>query len=330
MSDLNDILSWPHPSRLYEFDEIPMERDLVMVGAGQLEDLRREWARYLSELGQGEPRSPDEKIDGRWCAIEGRTKDSFDLNVCITVTTRYHGAVKKLPRSKFVLCIDFWNHAKSPYLVVDQSWFDEIGRETFSLYALVDAVGMRSLLDRQGRITAGQLARLREGLDVVAGDRLDHAFLSFADSVLVKSNWTAGEYESTYRPEDFIEVTERVCIAIEDALDLKSYAVVTQGANAADDASLLHVSEPQNHIFFGSLAAPFAELFDIDRTVRASIRAGRHPPRQLYVSATVFWSLRFGPLDAKDRLSESLVPFASELTTPDGRSYRRRRDRVTA
>jgi len=210
MSDLNDILSWPHPSRLYEFDEIPMERDLVMVGAGQLEDLRREWARYLSELGQGEPRSPDEKIDGRWCAIEGRTKDSFDLNVCITVTTRYHGAVKKLPRSTFVLCIDFWNHAKSPYLVVDQSWFDEIGRETFSLYALVDAVGMRSLLDRQGRITAG------------------------------------------------------------------------------------------------------------------------HPPRQLYVSATVFWSLRFGPLDAKDRLSESLVPFASELTTPDGRSYRRRRDRVTA
>jgi len=124
----------------------------------------------------------------------------------------YHGAVKKLPRSKFVLCIDFWNHAKSPYLVVGTSPGSmRSGRETFSLYALVDAVGMRSLLDRQGRITAG------------------------------------------------------------------------------------------------------------------------HPPRQLYVSATrssgVFVS---GPLDAKDRLSESLVPFASGADDARRPLIPSPRDRVTA
>lgn len=323
MIEFRDILAWPQPSRLLRYEDIPIGRDLLLVGSGQLEELRRDWSEFLSALGRGQPCEHDDKIEARFCAIETRRDDSCDLNVCITMATRYHGVVKKLPRSKFVLCVFFSNNEKRPYLVVDQAWFDEVATEKFSLYALIDAIGMRALLDRQGRVTAEQVAHLRDGIDELARDHPDHAFLSFADNLLVKSNWVANGqgYETTYRPEAFIELTGRVCAVIKDALGLESYVVATQGANAADDGSLLHVSNSQNHVFFGSLATPFAELFDIDRAVRSSIRDGRHSPRELYLSASFFWSLRRSLDGEEAHPTEKFVPFKSELTAPDLCSY---------
>jgi hypothetical protein len=112
-----------------------------------------------------------------------------------------------------------------------------------------------------------------------------------------------------------------VCSVIKDALGLDSYAVVTQGANAADEGSLLHVSDSQNHIFLGSLATPFAELFEIDGAVRSSMHARRHGPRELYLSASVFWSLRRSLGGEEKHPTEAFAKYDSALTPPDLSMY---------
>jgi hypothetical protein len=318
-----DKLAWPQPSRLVPYEEIPTGRDLLLVGAGQLEALRRDWWTYLSALERKEDCDHDHTIDARFCAIEARQEDCCDLNVCITTSTRYHGVVKILPRSKVVLCVYFWNHEDRPYLVVDQAWFDEIATERFCLYALVDAIGMRDLLRRQGRVTAHQLTQLRKGVDGLARGHKNHAFLSFADNILIKSNWVATDagYETTYRPEAFIDLTGDVCHVIEEALGLQAYAVVTQGASAAEDDSLLHVSDTRNHIFFGSLAAPFAELVEIDRALREALHERKHAPRELYLSAQVFWSLRRSLNGEEEHPTDPFVKYNSVLTPTDLAMY---------
>ena len=236
---------------------------------------------------------------------------------------RYHPAIRKLPRSKFVACVHIWNWQKRPYLIVDQEWFEQIGRSLFSLYALVDAVGMRRLLDEQGYVSENQAGSLVTAIDQIADKHSDHAFFTFADSVLIKTNWSFHEpdYERTYRPELFLTIANEVRSVFRESLGLDSYAVVTQGSNLLADNSLVRLSEQRNHIFLGSLGTPFAQLFDMDTAIRKAIRSQAHAPHQLYLAHWFFITLRFAGLNTKEDLSKRLVTFDSKLSTSDECAY---------
>jgi hypothetical protein len=274
---------WPGDARLYSFEEIPLGRDVFIIGADDLENLRREWSRYLAEPDGTTPAHPNGFLNWRWGALEARGTLSCDVNVCITMSTRFHGAIQKLPSAKIVACVRFVDYEKRPYLVVSQDWFEDIERTMFSLYALVDVIGMKALLDRQGRVEREQALALRDGIDALAARNPDHAFLSFADNVLIKTNWSAQQerYDTTYRPEEFLRLVSKVREVFRSALQLDAYGVVTQGSNQLVDDALLRVSGEHNHVFLGSLGTPFADLFDIDAAVRAAIRAKTHPACEL-------------------------------------------------
>jgi hypothetical protein len=257
------------------------------------------------------------------CAVEILRPESCEINVCIDQSLRFHTAVMTLPHSKFVACVHFYNYQKRPYLVVSQDWFENIERVFCSQYALVDVVGMRRLLEVQGRVEAQQVAALREAIDAVAARNPDYAFLAFADSVIVKANWSANnsDYRRSYRPERFLTVVKETINVFKRILNLPAYAVVTQGSNQWVEDSVLKLSPSKNHVFFGSLGTPFAELFDIDQSVRAAIRARRHAPSELYLSRPFFMTLNFKNFELRDALLKQCYPFASKMTVAEFSNY---------
>jgi hypothetical protein len=314
---------WPADADLQPFDEMPVGRDMFVIGEKEAETLRLHWERYLAEPDGTSPEHPNNFVNLRWCALNSIGENSCEVNICIDMSTRFHGVVRPLPRAEFVACVHFWNYAKRRYLVVSQKWFDEIERTMFSLYSLVDAIGMRDLLDRQGRIEPEQIARLRDGIDALASEHRDHAFISLADNVIVKTNWSAhgSAYANTYRPEHFLEIVNSVRAVFESALQLGSYAVVTQGANGLVDDAVLRVSREQNHVFFGSLGTPFADLFYIDSAVRAALREKRHPPTDLYLSESFLLTLRFAHWEPRDELRRRLVPYLHRVLSEEPLKY---------
>lgn len=315
--------AWFKDTEVYPFDRIPSRRDLFLIGSSQLEALRSEWARYLAEPDGTTPRHPNEALNFTWCSVQASADDSCDLNICIDMTRRYHGAVRKLPRSKFVTCVHFWNYQKRPYLVVSQDWFDEIQQALYSLYALVDAIGVRRALESQDGLSPARIAALKSRLDGIAAAHPDHVFFTFADSVIIKTNWSArpGEYSTTYRPESFLDVVEEVRRAFADSLSMDSYAVVTQGANYFQQPNAVEISSTGNHIFLGSLGVPFANLLEIDEAARKAIRENAHPATNLYLSESFAASLRFKAYDQQDKLWIRMAGFTSKVGTVGPSAY---------
>ena len=72
-------------------------------------------------------------------------------------------------------------------------------------------------------------------------------FISFADSLLLKSNWTVGHFESsvkyTYRPEIFFKLFAELRALYREELSLEVYASLTQGSNEYYD-EMSHTSQP--------------------------------------------------------------------------------------
>ena len=326
--NVTDPAWWPGSQvEVYSFDKIPIGRDLFLIGSAQVEDLRREWERYLAEPDGTTPRHPNESLTFTWCAAQSISGESCDLNVCIDMTVRYHGAVRKLPRSKFVTCVHFWNYQKRPYLVVSQDWFDEIQQELYSLYALVDAIGVRKLMDSAEGLSAARIVALKARVDEIAAQHADHAFFSFADSVIIKTNWSAraGEYTSSYQPERFLDVVQEVRGAIKAALGLASYAVVTQGANHLQQPTPMELSPKGSHVFLGSLGMPFANLMEIDAAAREAIHEKSdspkyHPATEFYLSESFAASLRL-KYEQRDRLWIQMTGFTSKLGTVGPSAY---------
>ena len=150
---------------------------------------------------------------------------------------------------------------------------------------------------REGQITKSKLVSLRARIDKIAKAYPSISFISFADSLILKSNWTFGHFQSeveyTYQPEMLLEVFVEIRRAYREVLGLKVYGVFAQGSNEYYDEPLLHISETQNHICLNSLGVPFAQLLAIENTARKYIRSNNHAPSELYMDSLYYHSLQF-------------------------------------
>jgi hypothetical protein len=101
-------------------------------------------------------------------------------------------------------------------------------------------------------------------------------FVTFADSLLLKSNWSVGTFDSdveyTYEPEALVNLFPQMSKIYDEVLGLKIYAVITQGVNEYYDESLIYVSPSANHVCLNSIGLPFAQLLAIDDAVRIALR----------------------------------------------------------
>lgn len=292
-----------------------------MIGAAQLADMQRAWCAYLSDESGTAVEHPNNFLDVIWCSVDQETEQSYELSIQVNIRDRGHCAVCTLPKKLLLAQVRFWERDGHTYLVVDQGWFEQLRRGAFSLYAFIDIAGMRQYLKEHGQVADEAMQCIRQGLDSVAAEHRDCVFFTLADSVLIKSNWAARPESglAEYQPERFLDVVKRTQDVIRRALDLGSYAVVTQGANQVRDSALVHVSESGNHILFPCLSTPFAQLFEIEKVVRDLVRDKPLAKRELYLSKGLVLSLKFREHEARESALRNLVSYKSrqQLTSPD-------------
>ena len=291
-------------------EAIPLDRDIYLMG--------KEWmVAYSDAMLEGIAGGDWDNVGYiSYACARGVGPDSVDLSWYPNIFDRFHEVRVTLPRRHFVTCTKMWNYDEKPRIFVTDEWLENLHLRPFSAFALVDAIGVKHQL-ANGTITREKLSDLREQIDAIAAKHTDVSFVSFADSLLLKTNWTVGQWDHqtsyTYDPEKIVSILPELASAYMVTLGLAIYAVVTQGQNEFYGDELTHTSPTGNHISLNSLGLPFAQLQAIEATSKRAAKVRDHDYAELYMDNSFFRSLKldFGfDKDAVPRFPY-LAPMAS-------------------
>lgn len=297
---------------LLPLEEVPLDRDIFLMGEGWMKDYSDMLVGALSGGEWGHPGYIS------YAAARKVNADSIELSWYPNVYDRFHEMRIFLPRSAFLACVTCPKYDEKPRIFVKDDWHNDLYLRANSVFALVDAIGVKVALSA-GNITAAQLDQLRTQLDLIAEKNPQIALVSFADSLLIKANWSVGmvgsEVQYTYDPERLLHVLPAIANAYKDCLGLEIYAVVTQGRNEFYRDELIHVSPRGHHISLNSLGIPFAQLLAMEHAARTALKAGIHPPANLYLDSQLFHSLKWR--DTFQKGGSAKFPYASPMTSTD-------------
>lgn len=276
--------------RTIEFEEVPIDNEIYFVD----ECWMPEWEAAQVDLFEGR----EYKNVGYISRAVARhiNENSIELSWYPNIFDRFHEVAILLPRNAFVICVECPGYDEKTRVFVRSKWLSAIHLRPYSAFALVDAIGVKSAL-LNDQLGGPKLVSLRDRIDEIAAHNPGIAFVSFADSLLLKANWSIGSYDSdveySYIPESLLKPLHEIAEAYQDVLGMQVYAVIAQGVNEYEDASLTHTSLSGNHISLNSLGLPFAQLLSIDNAARTAIRNGLHAPSELYIDEKFFHSLGF-------------------------------------
>lgn len=245
-------------------------------------------------------------------------EDSLELSWYVNTFDRFHSIPVILPKDKLVVCVECYEMGERPHFFVKRDWLEDLLMQTHSVFCMVDAIDFKKLMEN-GNLSKESLAVLRDKIDELGKEYPQIVFISFADSILLKSNWTVGYHakwlksawlrrgwrwlrtmrhhskrmKSAYNPEIFIEIVSKLADIYRSVLGLDIYAVLTQGGNGYYGNALLHMSNAGNHISLNSLGIPFADLQFIEFAAKRAIKQGKHGRAQLYMDRGFYISLKF-------------------------------------
>jgi hypothetical protein len=282
-----------HPKiQTYAFEDITLDRDVYLMDEKWMVKFERALIKSVEERG------PTAYKVGYYSYASFRAigDESAELIWYPNTHDRFHQVRITLPRSAFVTCVGAWEYDYKPLIFVKGDWLTHLHLRSNSVFALVDAIDVKRALAK-GTVTRPKLAALRDQIDRIAAANPDVGFVSFADSLLLKSNFTVGQFDQpikyTYEPEKILRLLPAIREAYQTLLGLDIYAVVTQGHNEYYDDGLLHISASGNHMSLNSLGLPFAQTQAIEQAARAAIRGGIHEPADFYLDESFYHSLRF-------------------------------------
>jgi hypothetical protein len=274
---------------VYDFNNIPLDTELYLQDEAVIE----EYESSLLKLHNG----------GEWDfkAVVSRvtakriTESSIELVWYVGVFDRWHEMPIVLPRDQVVICASCENYNEKPTIFVKSEWLINLHLKSNSVFGLIDADGIKTAINN-GTLTRNRLQLLKSKIDELASRHCDISFISFADSILLKSHWTAGHFKTdvkyTYKPEIFIHLFRELQLIYREVLELNVYGIFTQGTNEYYDDPLLHISKTKNHVCLNSLGMPFAELLAIERAARKAIKDSIHSKQEIYMDAQYFKSLK--------------------------------------
>ena len=297
----------------YSFEEVPLERDIFLMDERWMMEYHDKFIRFFN----------GETVDtntGYFAGVCARSVGEFvmELSWYPNIFDRYHEVKVSLPRSAFIACVGCWRSDEKPHMFVKSEWMDNLYLRTYSVFCMIDAIGVKAALAK-GELTRDKLVALRARIDDIAKKYPEILFISFADSLLLKSNWSIGKYDSnikyTYAPEIFLKLISEIQDAYCDTLQMRVYAVLTQGSNEYYNDSLLHISPTGNHISLNSLGVPFAQLQAIDDTARKASKMGFHRHAELYMDENFYHSLKLN--FSFDKNARPRHPYNSPMTTGD-------------
>jgi len=274
----------------YEFDEVPLDQDIYLVDENFLEEYEKMMLAFFSG-------GTYEQVGYvSFVAARRINSQSIDLSWYANVSDRFHEVSISLPKEYFRICVGCQTCQEKPIIFVDSAWLEQIYLRAYSVFGLIDAIGVKEKLQNNG-LQRDSLIELRNRIDELAKIYPDISFISFADSILLKSNWSVGYFKSpveyTYHPERFIHLFGKLKSIYNTTLNLDIYGIFAQGSNEYYEDPLLHISESENHICLNSLGLPFAQLQAIDNAARSAIREKRHAPANLYMDKLFYNSLKF-------------------------------------
>lgn len=276
----------------YSFNEIPTDEDCVLMSEIFMEEFSDALFKML-ELDEG---NPYEVGYGSFVAVRQINENSIDMSWYPNVSTRFHEVSINIPKDKIKVCVGCRRYDIKPFIFVGHEWLEQLYTREYSVFALIDAIDVRNAI-RDNLLTKEKLLELRDKLDVLAAQHKDISFISFADCLILKSNWSVGYFkkriECSYEPEVFLRIVKEIQEIYREALGLEIYAVLTQGSNEYYEEPLLHISGSKNHICLNSLGIPFAELMAIERSAKEALRNKIHPPAEVYMEEQYYHSLNF-------------------------------------
>src|SRR5262249_34516864 len=144
--------------------------------------------------------------------VRQATSDALEVSWYPNRFDRFHEVIITVPRDAFTTCVEIYDYDDKPH--------------------------------HRGESNSSRWVALRERIDRIANETPGIAFVSFADSLLVKANWFVGKYDSelsySYDPEALVRLFPTISAAYREVLGLAIYAIITQGANEYPDPKLIH------------------------------------------------------------------------------------------
>jgi hypothetical protein len=177
-----------HPIfQIYQAEEIPLNTDLYLRDEVFID----EFESSLLKVENG----------GEWVSVgyvsyvAARRVNAFsvELSWFPNISDRFHELTIILPRDEIVVCVGCNTQDEKPVLFVKSEWLKNLCLRTHLVFGMIDAIGIKHAII-EGRLTHEKLLVLRSGIDELAGRFNEVSFVSFADSLLLKSNWTVGNF----------------------------------------------------------------------------------------------------------------------------------------
>ena len=280
-----------HPLlQTYAFDQVPEGEELYLMG----EEWMTDYDAAFTAMADGGPYANVGYISPAVARRVG--PDSIELSWYPNTHERFHEVKITLPKDQFRACVGSYEWDMKPRIFVDRDWLENLHLRAYSVFAMVDAIGVKGALER-GELSRVKLIELRDRIDALASANPTIAFISFADSLLLKSNWSVGYFargiKYDYAPELFIHVIAELKQIYLAALGLEIYAVLTQGSNEYYEDGLIHISASRNHISLNSLGLPFSQIQSIESSARRAIKSGGHAPAEVYMDYNFYNSLNW-------------------------------------
>jgi hypothetical protein len=144
----------------YGFQDIPLDRDIYVMGEQWMAEYETAWR----EVFAGSDRSPYEVGYISYAAVRSINTNTIELSWFANVFDRFHEVTVLLPKRAFIICVQSRDYDDKPRLFVKDDWIDQLYLRTYSVFALVDAIGVKSAL-LGGRLTRNKLLQLRDKID---------------------------------------------------------------------------------------------------------------------------------------------------------------------
>lgn len=297
----------------YSFEDIPLDFDIFLMS----QKFEKEYDKMMVPFFDGAEYRNIGYVS--FIAVRKALPTHLELSWFHNINDRYHEVSIHLPKTAFVRCVGHQSSDEKIRLFVKDNWIENLFKQNYSTFSLVDVANFRNALF-SGLVTDSKLKILREQLDEIAKEYPDHAFVSFADSILIKTNWTAGYsksgFKNDYSPERILSVSILTMNAYREILSVPSYSIICQGENRFYGNELLHISPTQNHFCLNSLGIPFEQTQAIEKASRSAIKQKLHQKYDLYLESTYFHSLNW---KFKNTLkSRKGYPFESKMLSSTG------------
>lgn len=280
-----------YPLEYYSYENIPLNRDIYAIQHKDYKDFSRFWRFYLDSPDRFEVH-PNHVIGVVRVCVRKVEPTYLVIEVFLDTSLRFHSTVITLPKSDFIYCLENYNYQKQPILVLSDKWIKSTLYSNYSMFCMVDAIGVKKTILEDGYISQERLRNFTRGINHIARRYPTYTFFSFGDSVVVKGSFKGARFQfNTFKPETLLQIAIEIQDVFMKTLGYCSYGVFSQGLLYDFNNKGVKKSFLGNHYSLGSLGTPFSEIFEIDEAARKNGRNGVHKRYEFYMTDYFFRAL---------------------------------------